>query len=187
MVSSFRKKSIAIVGTGISGCVAALKSIQNKFDVTVFDKSKNFGGILQDAIDDNNKVYFNACQYLNPDEEWYNLLKDKNFELKKFFHDKATYSDLFEEIIYEKDIAGPFIRKKINIENLLNLKKVDKNLIERLNVYPKIISNNLINWLSSINVNAEEISWNAATGLAITDSFSETILKNSKKKKRKIH
>ena len=78
MVSYNRKKSIAIVGTGISGSISALKSLQKNLDVTIFEKSKNFGGILCDAVE-KNEIYFNACQYLNQEEEWFKLLDNKNF------------------------------------------------------------------------------------------------------------
>lgn len=184
MVSCNRKKSIAIVGTGISGSISALKSLQKNLDVTIFEKSKNFGGILCDAVD-KNEIYFNACQYLNPEEEWFKLLDKKNFELNRFYHDKATYSDLFDEDVYENDIAGPLIKKKLDIGLLISLKKSKKNLSQRLSTYPKIIKNNLLEWLDFIKVDPVQISWNAATGLAINRFFFRSNIKELKIEKEK--
>ena len=59
-------KKFAVIGGGITGCIAALDAVSKGYDVTMFEKDKSLGGILKDVEKDKN-IFFNSCQYFNQD------------------------------------------------------------------------------------------------------------------------
>ena len=109
------KREVAIIGGGITGCVAALYAAKKGHKVILLEKSSSLGGILRDTKNKNN-IYFNACQYLSSNETWYKNLIKNNFDIDNFSHHKATYTKIFDEENFEKDIAGPVINQKLELE-----------------------------------------------------------------------
>ena len=178
------KREVAIIGGGITGCVAALYAAKKGHKVILLEKSNSLGGILRDAKNKNN-IYFNACQYLSSNETWYKSLIKNNFDIDNFSHDKATYTKIFDEENFEKDIAGPVINQKLELEIKKNFKKNNKSLLDRLQLYPNSISINLKRWLENIGLKAENLSWDSGNGLAIGRIFPRKNLDLIKKNKKK--
>ena len=60
------KKSIAIIGAGLSGCAAAIYLNKLGHKVTIYEKEKKLGGVAKDLVFEDN-IYFNGPNYLDPD------------------------------------------------------------------------------------------------------------------------
>ena len=114
-----KPKIIAIVGGGITGCVSALYAAKKNLNVHLIEKDKNLGGILKDVSFQGHN-YYRACQYFNPESKWYREIPFKELDLINFDHDKATYTDIFNEKSFEKDIAGPVIRTDFKFKKEIN-------------------------------------------------------------------
>ena len=170
------KKTLVIIGGGISGCVAALFAAKKNYDVHLIDKETRLGGILKDVAQKDD-VYFRACQYINPEASWYKEIPFKELDLQEFSHEKGTYTDIFDEISLERNIAGPSTSEKFRPEIKTSDKIHDLNFVDRIEFYPKKIQNKIRKWFMSFNIDINKLSGKSATPFAVGRIFLEVILK----------
>ena len=163
-------KKIAIVGGGITGCVAALYAAKKNFDVHLIEKDKKLGGILQD-VSYNKNNYFRACQYLNPWAQWYKNILSEELDLVNFDHQKGTFTEIFNEETLHEDIAGPVLKDNLKMDNKVNIDLNNASLTERLQVYPEIVSSNMQKWFKSFKINPDLLSNKSATAFAVGRIF----------------
>ena len=114
-------KNVAIIGGGITGCVAALLLTKHNCKINLYEKSNSLGGILKDYIQ-NDKVFFSGPQYIDS-ANWINDLYELhgfNKVLKKIEYVFGSYTDLFDNngIVIE----ASNINKKADFENSLIIK-----------------------------------------------------------------
>ena len=144
---------IAIVGAGITGCITAFELSKLKHEISIYDLSKNIGGILRDA-EFNGECYFNSCHYLNYDADWLSkILKENHLDVHTFDHNYRSFTEYKDEKIICNDYAGPVFdnlslktinKSKINYE----LNKNNNNITKRFNCYPAVISDYLNHWFN---------------------------------------
>ena len=75
-----------------------------------FEKEKSLGGILKDVKKDEN-IFFNSCQYFNPEEKWYKTHIEGNLDFKIFNHRKGSFTDIFDNQIFELNVPNPTCEK----------------------------------------------------------------------------
>ena len=179
-------KKFAVIGGGITGCIAALDAVSKGYDVTMFEKDKSLGGILKDVEKDKN-IFFNSCQYFNPEEKWYKTHIEGNFDFKIFNHKKGSFTDIFDNQIFEPNVPNPTFEKKIDLNEII--KKIENkkkfNLKDRFNFYPKFINDNIFKWVSKHNVNPDELSWDHPNGFSCGRVFFKENLEEVKLLKKK--
>ena len=162
-----KKKRIAIVGGGITGCVTALLAAKKGLEVSLYEISDTLGGILKD-LKIGNERFLNGCQYLEP-SKWLNELRfHKEYQkiLHKFELNHGSYTKFNNIPHAEKNYPGPtFIDSFDNFE--LNC-KYKNTLLDRYECYPKKIPENLKNWTKRFKVNLNELKWNAAENGLLT-------------------
>lgn len=140
-----KKKTFAIIGAGLSGCTAALYLKKRGHKVIIYEKSESLGGVAKDLIFDN-KVYYNGPNYLSPQSLLIKLIKKESF-FKKIIDTQdisyGSYTDIFGDLIVSKEFAHP-----ITSLTYKTPKKIiqPKNLLERINKYPKTIAKEISNW-----------------------------------------
>ncbi len=182
-------KKFAVIGGGITGCIAALNAVSKGYDVTIFEKEKSLGGILKDVKKDEN-IFFNSCQYFNPEEKWYKTHIEGNLDFKIFNHRKGSFTDIFDNQIFELNVPNPTCEKKIDLDEIIE--KIEKNtkfnLKDRLNFYPRFINDNIFKWVSMHNVNPEDLSWDHPNGFSCGRVFFKENLEEVKllKKRSKL-
>ena len=139
-------KKATVVGGGITGIATALYLNKKNFDVTIYESSKNIGGILKDSLFDQD-LYFSNCQYLNKNSKWMDLFFNETFK-KDFFtfnHTYSSYTDIFGKAIATKEYAMPVSQKTINLANFQKSNEIN-NIIERFSYYGNDHKKALINF-----------------------------------------
>jgi hypothetical protein len=176
-----KNKKITIVGGGIVGFITAnyllAKGVK---DISIYELKNNLGGVLKDEIF-NNDFFFNSCQYLDVQSEYYKYIPQKiRKDLYEFDHEYFSVTKLKTKKIFTKNFAGPVFD-----EMPLFKKNVDlsKNLHERLNIYPAEVSSFLINWVKSAFKNIQKLTSNSSYSLAIRRAFFRNFTDDVKKKK----
>lgn len=157
-------KNIAIVGGGITGCITALILRKKGHHVRIYEGKPKIGGILRDYKDEGN-VFFQGCQYLNLNNNWfqecYEFLKN---DLNIFDHTYGSYVEIKDKKFHSSDFACP-VFENINLDQLHKTsveKFANGSLSSRLNFYPTDIKNFLLNLLKKNDLNPNEIaSFNA--------------------------
>ncbi len=137
-------KKIAIVGGGITGCISAMYCADLGYQVEIYEKKENLGGVIND-LEKNGDFFFNGPQYYDTESWWIKKFK-KNQYFKNLFCDfnlkYGSFNDLFNQDISSKDFA--------QIKTNLRFKQIDKKNFEfykdRINSYQKNISAPLQNW-----------------------------------------
>lgn len=178
------KRTLVIIGGGISGCVAAFLAVKKNYDVHLIEKDDKLGGVLKD-VSQNDDNYFRACQYINPEARWYKEIPFKELDLQEFLHEKGTYTDIFDEISLEKNIAGPSTSETFNYEIETSDKIHDLSFVERIKFYPKKIQNKIRKWFMSFNIDINELSGKSATPFAVGRIFFRGDIKKIKMLKEK--
>jgi len=178
------KEKYIIVGGGVTGVVTALNLKNKNKEVEMYELKESLGGVLED-YSSNDKKYFNSCQYINAETYWAkDLLKNYKKEFIEFEHKYGSYTDLFDEEVASNDFAGITINKSKNIE-LLNTDWI--TLYDRLNSYPKNLSQPILSWVERFNINPKLIDGNGAIGLQVSRIFirenaNEILVKKQKLK-----
>ena len=185
---NMNKKKIVIVGCGIVGCIAAILLKQKKHDVLMYEKSGQIGGVLNDykIFDD---YFMRGPQYFDASSKNFKILK-RLFpnEFSTFKYDYGVFSKFNNnEIVSSKFSLPIFQEKNIDLKNL-KLKKVNqKNLKDRLSLYPNKINESLIKYLKKINIDPSKFSPSASINLAIDrvsiSNLDQDLLKLKKKNK----
>lgn len=143
-----KKKSFAIIGGGLTGCASALYLKDKGYDVTIYEKDNELGGITKD-LKFHNQIYFNGPNYLNPESLLIQLIKEKNFFNNNILTKNisyGSYTDIFGKKTFDSDFAHPISFEKFKTK--ISLKIKPNNLLERIQHYPKKTSKDLINWCS---------------------------------------
>lgn len=155
-----------IAGAGITGIASALYCHSSGITCELHEARTKIGGILRDWFvgDD---WYFRNCQYLNPSQDWYKLLPQR--QLFTFSHTYGSYTDLWGEVCINRDFAGPIYSLKSPPGDLRCGSSV--SLLDRLNLYPEEISKPLIEWVSRFIKNPHEIHSSAVVGLQLSRIF----------------
>ena len=145
-------KTVAIIGGGISGCVAAMYLAEKNCKVSIYEKTDKLGGILKDfKVDDN--IFLPGPQYIVESKWSDKIFLNKNFKnlIKKNKYIFGSFTDLFNsKKIYIKNFAHPVNDLKFK---KLNIKKKIKSLENRLNIYQSDISEPLKSWCKRFNIN----------------------------------
>ena len=142
---------VLIVGGGFTGIVTSTFIKDKK--VTLYEASKNLGGILRDYII-GDSVFFSSCQYFEEDSFWSKELKlTKDFY--KFEHLYGSYTDIFGKVSLSKTFAGPVYSGKLDITIKKNSQFI--SLEDRLKIYPKEIAFPLLDWFKHIGVSSNNI------------------------------
>lgn len=155
------------VGGGISSCVLALFLAKNNHQVEIYEKRSYLGGILTDVIDKNN-IFFRGCQYLDVNNQWFELFKNefKN-ELDIFEHTYGSYVELDGNRSLSKNFAVPYF-DKINLDNYDISEKINnpkKTVQDRFNLYPKNIKIFFNNIYKRHKLDPEKICFNCIDNL----------------------
>ena len=110
-------KNIAIVGGGITGCITALILRKKGHHVKIYEGKPKIGGILNDYQDGGN-VFFQGCQYLNLNNDWfeecYEFLKN---DLDIFDHTYGSYVEIKDKKLFSSEFACP-VFENINLDQL---------------------------------------------------------------------
>ena len=178
-------KNVAIIGGGITGCVAALLLTKHNCKINLYEKSNSLGGILKDYIQ-NDKVFFSGPQYIDS-ANWINDLYELhgfNKVLKKIEYVFGSYTDLFDNNgIVSNCYAHPITNNKfIKIKDLKAI-----SLYKRLKSYQEDINIPLIDWCNkfgnNLNILHNECHYAMQVGRIFfsKDKFKINKLKNKSK------
>ena len=152
-----KNKSFAIIGGGLTGCASALYLKNQGYNVTIYEKDNELGGITKDLNFDKQN-YLNGPNYLAPSSLLIEQIKKEKF-LKKLISIKqilyGSYTDIFGEKNISNDFAHPVSPEKFKKKNFFSNK--NKNLLERIRQYPHKTSGNLISWCSKFDNELEKI------------------------------
>lgn len=139
---------ISVIGGGITGIAAA--HLTANPHVTIFEASKNLGGILRDYELDG-FPFFSACQYFSGGSTWFDKLG-----VKKHFYQFptacASYTDIFETKTFSDTFAGPVFESSRPVTDVPK-EFLGQSLAARCDLYPPKISASLKKWLTFIGVN----------------------------------
>ena len=177
------KKNFIIVGGGITGCVIALDLAKKGYNVSIFEKSNNIGGILRD-YGEKNDYFFRGCQYLDINQEWYkNLNVNIRKTIKSFDHSYSSFTNFGKFKKLSDDFALPVFnqRKLINTNFNQNI-----TLEDRIYHYSNNIRKYLISYLKKFNLSLQDFPFESAIYFhlsRITSVFQEEIMKLKKIKK----
>jgi hypothetical protein len=151
---------VTIVGGGITGCIAALHSARMGHEVTLFEKSKDLGGVLLDfKIDD--ELYFNGCQYLESGsvEQIGNL-----DEFYSFPHEYGSITSLGNsQLRILDDCAQPSLdgNIKINDSHIIN-----QSAFQRLSSYGEV-TKELVKWAQGFG-DLRQLDWRCLIPMQIS-------------------
>ena len=171
------KKSIAIIGAGLSGCAAAIYLNKLGHKVTIYEKEKKLGGVAKDLVFEDN-IYFNGPNYLDPDSLLINLLKKESFfneiiEMKEISY--GSYTDIFNDKVVSKKFAHPISLNKL----IINKKKIkSQSLLERINLYSPNERKALISWGKKFGYDISKLHKNCSHLMG----FGRIFYKNEEKK-----
>lgn len=181
------KKKIVIVGGGITGCVTALAASKFGFEVELYEKGNDLGGILRDVSCKKN-IFYSGCQYFNPHQDWYKIYIENDFETYKFNHKKFSITNFFGKKAFSESVAGVISERFITLKDL-NLKfSHNKTLKSRLNIYPRKIFLKIQKWLKDNRFNIEKLSFKSIDGLGLKRVFpmeNFSLIKKLKKENKK--
>ena len=178
------KKKLTIIGGGITGCALALYASKKNYEVQIFEKSSFLGGILRDAHF-NKHLFFQNCQYLNPNNKWYEKLFSNNLNFETFYHKKYSLSNLDGREKLFEDIAGLPITRDIKFTNLSLNSKKKISLNDRLKLYPNSISSQIFKWLAKFKLEVNDLSYLSCDGLGLRRVFPQKNLNLLKRLKQK--
>lgn len=180
-------KKLGVIGGGITGCITALHAVKKGYEVTLFEKDKILGGILKDTKF-NEDIFFNSCQYFNPEEPWYKEYIQNEFNFKIFDHEKGSYTNIFDNEVFSNQVPNPTYDKKLNLSEVFKQENFNKkeSLSERLNCYPEIVSKSIKKWIDGHEVDSNHLSWDHPNGFACGRVFFDKHIEEIKILKKKF-
>ena len=160
------KKKFIIVGGGITGCIAALHAKKKGFDVEIYEKFNQLGGILKD--DFKNDFFISGCQYLNTEAKWFKLIDDLNEDFVIFKAKYGSYTKLKNQIeIFSDYFQGPvFPIDKISTKSLSE-RNIYGSLLSRIQCYGHYIEKNIKLWLNKNVVDFENLNYSSLIPLGL--------------------
>ena len=187
------KKKIAIIGAGITGLTLAKFLSKKNYNISIYEKKSEIGGIMRDSIESDH-LYFTGPHFLDPKSEWLNSFFSKNEINKNFIHFKEnlySYTDFFDKISLKENSTQPLILNNIkNIKLNSYIKKIEKkknvSLKERINLYPKNISEKLGLWINNFSKETEKLDQSASEVYGYRVVFNKNFDQLEKLKKNKI-
>ena len=171
-----KKKRIAIIGGGFSGCVSAFLLIKLGYDVSLFEKGGKLGGTSSDIINEKN-FFFNGPHYFDLNTKWvkemmkYDELKEEfsmfetynDYEENEFnFH--GSYTDIFGKVQVSNFFAHPITPN--SFKKVKDLKE-NNSLFNRVNCYQNNVSLPLKKWLNKNSLDHKKLHSNCAELLNI--------------------
>jgi hypothetical protein len=157
---------LVISGAGITGIVSALYCYSCGISCEIHESRSAIGGILRDWMVED-EWYFRDCQYLTPSAAWFRLLPQS--QLLIFPHNYGSFTDLWGDTCAFRGFAGPVYSLKSLPVQLREAPA--RSLVDRLNIYPEIIAQPLIQWVKRFSICPEIIHSSGAVGLQISRIF----------------
>ena len=184
------KKKIIIIGGGIIGCLTAIYLKKKNHEVSIFEKSKKLGGILND-YEFEDKIFFRGVQYIDSNEQWgKDIIKFSKCSFKKFNLDHASFTNLDNNKISTEMFSLPVFKLQgIKESNLYKKDLIVKSLKDHICVYPKNIMNLLKKFTKNINFNESYLGDenNGPLGISRINILNQdNLLKKLKKKNSQI-
>tara|TARA_B100000963_G_scaffold109706_1_gene95499 strand:+ start:15297 stop:16544 length:1248 start_codon:yes stop_codon:yes gene_type:complete len=152
------KNNFSIIGAGITGLISAFILKKYKKKVKVFEISNKPGGIINDVPIEKNDGLLSGCQFFPRDSFWIKMLplKVRNNLVEQNFY-SYCFCDLFNKRKkFIKNYPDIFTDYKLDLSKFKKIKK-PKNLTEKINLYPKKISNPLMKWVKRFKINTNEL------------------------------
>ena len=177
-------KKVIVVGGGITGCIVALCLSDKGLNVEIHERASRIGGILKD-LNHGEEKFFNGCQYLNPEAEWYRKYR-KIFDkkIKVFKHKYGSITQNKKYIKISKEYALPIFNDNFSYSKF-KVKKI-KNLEDRFSVYPKKIEKFLKSLVCNWGFDSKKIdnrtSKNLNLSRVVLDGYEKLSLKLKKNK-----
>ena len=162
------KQKIAIIGAGITGLSIAKYLSKKNYDITIYEKKSEIGGVMRDILEDQ-EIYFKGPQFLNAESIWLkSFFNDKDIKNKflSFKEQLYSYTDIFGKAVIKKNTNQPLISfdiRKINSNNKTIKIKTIKNfsLKDRLTLYPRKISEKLEKWIFNFSNEIDKLDQSA--------------------------
>lgn len=157
-----------IIGAGITGLASAFKLISNDKCTTIYEITDSIGGVLKD-YKNSNGIYFNSCQYINSENQWFqNFLNKIKKEFIEFNHTYSSFTDLYGS----ESISNNFAGITIDFDDDLTLSnRTMISLEDRLSKYPSAISIELLKWVKRFGIDPQFITHDGSIGLQISSIF----------------
>ena len=177
-------KKVIIVGGGITGCIVALYLSDKGLNVEIHERASKLGGVLRDLNHEEQK-FFNGCQYLNPESEWYKKYR-KIFDkkIKVFEHKYGSITQNKKYIKISKKYALPIFNDNFSFSKF-KIKKI-YNLEDRFSLYPKKIEKFLKSLVYNWGFDAKKLdnrtSKNLNLSRVVLDGYEKLSIKLKKNK-----
>ena len=134
---------VAIVGGGITGCIAALECADRGHTVDLFEMGSELGGIMRDVVHQKTH-YFNGCHYFDRGTPWFEAIRPRlKCEFVDFVHEYGSFTDMLGQRRSHDDFAQPlFGGPTPSFDAHASFATVG----DRLNAYPPAIARALREW-----------------------------------------
>ena len=163
------QEKIAIVGGGITGIISARELSKAGYSVDLYEARKQLAGTLKDFEHDG-EIFLNSTQYLKANSSWYSDFEDDI--MLRFKHEYASYTDIFGHKSFANDFAGPVCDVDISPDlDALPPSCSFMSIKDRLDAYPKCISENLSTWLERCGLDLTKTHHSALDGLQLSRVF----------------
>lgn len=186
------KKKIAIIGAGITGLTIAKFLSKKNYDISIYEKTSEIGGIMRDNIE-NDHLYFKGPQFLDRESEWLNSFFSKsriNNDFNHYREQMYSYTDFFGKVHLKENTNQPSISQNANTIKINNyIKKIEKkeniSLKERINLYPKNIKDKLEMWTNNFSKENDKLDQSACKiyGYRVVFNKNDTQVEILKKNK----
>jgi glycine/D-amino acid oxidase-like deaminating enzyme len=135
---------VAVVGGGITGCIAALECAQRGHEVRLFELGDKLGGIMSD-LHRGGSHYLNGCHYLDRGTAWFESLRERiDCGFVDFVHEYGSLTSLLGQFHRHDDFAQPVFSGQTPCfpQQAADFVTVG----DRLDVYPAEIARTLKDW-----------------------------------------
>lgn len=124
---------LAVIGGGVTGIVTSILAKEKGYEVTLYEASKNIGGIIQD-IRIKEDWYFNNTQYLDVNGICYKTIERCiSSEFEVFEHNYASITESEHEAIFFEDFAQPVLTT--NLPDISIFLSASNDISSRLSSY----------------------------------------------------
>jgi hypothetical protein len=138
---------LTIVGGGSTGLFTLSAMLKEGSECKVYEATDGIGGILRD-VRWQNSHYFSGCQYLSPNNGWFNSLP--NQDLLSFNQSYASFTDLFGPESISKEFSGPVYDGSLQpLDTNINFQN---SIYDKICGYPSPVKEGLLNWMTSLGI-----------------------------------
>lgn len=143
-------QQVNIVGGGITGCVVALACSDQGWDVQLFEKSSELGGIMKD-LSFADRSYFNGCHYFDRGTPWFEAVRGRlDVRFSEFPHRYGGITELNSKQDVQHDYAQPtFPGPAPQLPDQPPMPESlhdDYSVADRLRLFGPAISDTLLQW-----------------------------------------